>query len=133
VLLAIVQAIPEEHVRQCFEMDYESFLSMLNIVCLNNVKHISVLQNMVGKYEKWKQKDFPFSLPDYVSVPIQAMKRLFECPLPKETLVLKVHEIEGDGNCLYRSLSESTVVREHIPKFKSYQAMELHKYVREVM
>jgi hypothetical protein len=53
--------------------------------------------------------------------------------MPNETLVLKVHEIEGDGNCLYRSLSESKVVREHIPKFKSYQVMERHKYVREVM
>jgi hypothetical protein len=40
VLLAIVQAIPEEHVHQCFEIDYESFLSMLNIVCLKNVKHM---------------------------------------------------------------------------------------------
>jgi hypothetical protein len=115
-------------------MDYLYFLSRLDKVRKEDVKHMSILQKMLVKFKKWKRKDFPSAIPEYVSVPIQALQKLFEGQqFQNEAILLSVQKIEGDGNCLYQSLAESTVVKERIPKFKSYEAMERYKYVRDVM
>jgi hypothetical protein len=50
-----------------------------------------------------------------------------------ESIYLKVHEIDMDGNCMYRALAESRFVSDHIAKFKSDTSMERYKYVREVL
>jgi hypothetical protein len=134
VWLAKVRAIPEKYFTECFEMDYLYFLSRLDKVRKEDVKHMSILQKMLVKFKKWKRKDFPSAIPEYVSVPIQALQKLFEGQqFQNEAILLSVQKIEGDGNCLYQSLAESTVVKERIPKFKSYEAMERYKYVRDVM
>jgi hypothetical protein len=132
-LLATVRSKNENHVCECFGLDCKSFISDMDKVQLSNETHVSILQQIVAKYEKWKRDDFLVSLPDYVLVPIQAIQNVFETQLKNKTVLLKVTEIEGNGNCLYRSLSESKVVKECFPKFKSYKATEPCQYVREVM
>jgi hypothetical protein len=132
LLLATVRSIPETHVCECFGVDYKSFISDVDRVQMSDETHVSILQQILAKYEKWKRDDFLVSLPDYVLVPVQAIQSVFEDKLKKKFL-LKVHEIEGDGNCLYRSLSESKLVKGRFLKFKSYKAAEPCQYVREVM
>lgn len=133
VLLVLARAIPEKHVFECFEMEYKSFLLRLNGICLQDRKQVQFLRKMYAKYCKWNKEGFSKSLPGYVAVPNGAIQKFFQCQLENASVLLKVKKIEGDGNCLYRSLAESMIVRNHIPKFKAYEAKERYRYVREVL
>jgi hypothetical protein len=132
-LMEFLRSIPEQHVRDCFQKESPSFLSMLNGLSLQDARHRRYLEKLYAKYQKWNDKDYSSTLPDFLSVPIQVLKKFFQKEMQGEDVYLKVHHIDGDGNCMYRALSESRFVIDSVPKFRSYLSMERYKYVRETM
>jgi hypothetical protein len=129
----IVRLIPVQQVFNCFEMEYPSFLSRSNGPNLQKGSHINYLEKLYAKYQKWNDKYYSKTLPGFLSIPIQVLKKFFQNQLQGEHLYLKVYDIDDDGNCLYQALSESRFVIDYVPKFKSYLSMERYKYVREIM
>jgi hypothetical protein len=88
------------------------------------------LQKVNAKYQKWKEKESPTTLPEYVSIPSQVLQKWFQYKLEHENVLFQVRKIEGDGNCLYRSLSQYMIQKQRIPKFIS---CEPHQYLRSEM
>jgi hypothetical protein len=131
--LEFLQSIPEQHVRDCFQKESTSFLSRLNGLSPQDVRHRRYLGKLYAKYQKWNDNDYSSTLPDFLSVPIQVLKKFFQKEIQGEDVYLKVHPIDGDGNCMYRALSESRIVIDSVPKFRLYLSMERYKYVRETM
>jgi hypothetical protein len=54
LLLATVRSIPETHVCECFGVDYKSFISDMDRVQMSDETRVSILQQILAKYEKWK-------------------------------------------------------------------------------
>jgi hypothetical protein len=132
-LMEFLRSIPEQHVRDCFQKESTSFLSRLNGLSLQDVQHRRYLGKLNAKYQKWNDNDYSSTLPDFLSVPIQVLKKFFQKEKQGEDVYLKVHHIDGDGNCMHQALSESRFVIDSVLKFRSYLSMERYKYVRETM
>jgi hypothetical protein len=132
-LMEFLRSIPEQHVRDCFQKESPSFWSKLNGLSLQDARHRRYLEKLYAKYQRWNDKDYSSTLPDFLSVPIEVLKKYFQKEMQGEDVYLKVHHIDGDGNCMYRALSESRFVIDSVPKFRSYLSMERYKYVRETM
>jgi hypothetical protein len=109
-LMEFLRSIPEQHVRDCFQKESPSFWSKLNGLSLQDARHRRYLEKLYAKYQRWNDKDYSSTLPDFLSVPIEVLKKYFQKEMQGEDVYLKVHHIDGDGNCMYRALSESRFV-----------------------
>jgi hypothetical protein len=129
-LLDELRQITESAIEKCFEMDKDLFNDRLDVAVAEKKNLQRYLQKVNAKYQKWKDKESPTALPEYVSIPSQVLHKWFQYRLDHDNVLFQVRKIEGDGNCLYRSLSEYMILKQRIPK---YISCEPHQYLRNEM
>jgi hypothetical protein len=129
-LLDQLQQIPTSEIELCFEMNLDLFKLRLKEAVEEKKNLLEYLRKVHAKYLKWKDKVFPTLLPEYVSIPSKPLQKWFNNKLKEDNILFRVQKIEGDGNCLYRSLSENSIIKQRIPKFIT---CEPYRYVRDEM
>jgi hypothetical protein len=75
-----------------------------------------------------KMSDALGNLPPYVAIPNQTINHLFRNHPNVGHTVFAIHPVEGDGNCLYRSLSLSTHYSKSMPDLSTR-----HRFLREML
>jgi hypothetical protein len=111
-LLHKLRKIPDSDVEKCFEMDKNIFHVRLDEAVEEKKNLLRYLQKVNAKYQKWKDKESPTTLPELVSIPSQVLQKWFQYRLEHENVLFQVRKIEGDGNCLYRSLSQYMIQKQ---------------------
>jgi hypothetical protein len=126
LLLEDLKNIPEEHIKSFFLRPNRTiFLERIdfNLETQKNVEHWVKVTHAL--YSKWRN-NVGERLPERVAVPHNCISHLFKCNWKDGDIMFRVHKIEGDGNCLYRSLAESSLMKTKIPD----DVQRRHKFIR---
>jgi hypothetical protein len=126
LLLEDLKNIPEDHIKSHFLRPNRTiFLERIdfNLETQKNIEHW--VKNIHARYSNWRNVRGKH-LPERVAVPHNCIGHLFKCNWKDGEIMFRVHKIEGDGNCLYRSLAESPLMKTKIPE----DVQRRHKYIR---
>jgi hypothetical protein len=125
-LLSVVQMIPRSMIIKMYKVSITEFANQLNKRLSSTTKYnkrARDLLEILNKYkmereteEKIRSESESTGLPEYLAVPCTTkIKDCFSSEPENSHLLFKVHETEGDGNCLYRALSNSKNLTDEYP------------------
>lgn len=139
-LMSVVQMIPVSMITKLYKVSIEKFAELLNKRLSANTKYKKrawVLLQILNKYkaereneEKSRPDSNSTELPEYLAVPCtKEIKDCFSSEPENSHLLFKVIKTGGDGNCLYRALSNSSHVKDAYPFISGdHEQLRRHMY-----